>query len=901
MKYIYAKFVNYIGFYLGMDLNIVEIDFTKCKTNLILIVGKNGSGKSTLENHLNPFPDFSGSFIEGKTAEKYLSLVDISGDRFDIHLISEVDSKGTRKTTKGFIQKNGIELNPNGNISSYKEILFSEFELDSNYNSLSMLSSIDRGMGDKTPSERKKFISSIMENLEVYNNIYKTLNKKSLIFKSHIGTLHTKIQNIGDRTSLELNLKNLKNQETIILQNIMDCRDKISSLKTKCNINEDKAEEYKELKSSLKKLNENKEIHLIELKKLKSTYKLNDKSIDKKYNSDKALLDSYIEKDKLYNNSLNDISVKLNNSYSRQRDIKSKLEGMNLNLDETLYEEFNNISEELNKYEESKNKYNSKNNNDIFKINVLNYSNDDYYGLRNIYNGLIELKKYIDSLYDKLSDNNYINYFNYSGDITKVVENLNDNLININNEINETNRLISLSEILYKKPESCKNKNCPFIKEAVEAKSKIKDSNFTYILDKKEKETEKINNELNQLNEIEIELNNFISYLNRMIPDKFELLLKYNNINIEDIIIEILNGISERYSFNNLIDYIENYKILSNTTKLYLSLKENYNNLKIKIDSQKEIEKISKEYKDILKDVSIEINNLTNDKIELENKISSNTNLIENLKSIIPVEEKYVNISNNLILIDNEISIITKKINEYSINIDNNEKMIEEIYNLNDNISKYTESLNPIQSDISNITGQLALINSYYEEYNEYNTKYRTIETIKKYCSPTGGGIQTLFMELYMSKTLELSNEILKMLFDGQYMLTNFVINEKEFRIPFLNNGMVVDDISNGSMSQVCMMGMIINLVLLYQGSSKFNIPRLDEPDASLDSRNRSLFMNVLWNCKNIFNIDQLFIISHSIEEDMSNCDVILFKTYDNYDLGSTYSANVIWNYNDIN
>ena len=49
---------------------------------------------------------------------------------------------------------------------------------------------------------------------------------------------------------------------------------------------------------------------------------------------------------------------------------------------------------------------------------------------------------------------------------------------------------------------------------------------------------------------------------------------------------------------------------------------------------------------------------------------------------------------------------------------------------------------------ISTISGQLTLIDSYYKEYNEYKQQYDMIEVIKKYCSPTGGGIQTLFMQI---------------------------------------------------------------------------------------------------------------------------------------------------------
>ena len=152
MRYLRATFKNYIGFFNGMGLYKVDIDLSKCTHNIVLIQGCNGSGKSTLLFHLNPFPDGSTSFIPDKTAEKDLVLSH-EGDTYTIQIISPADLKG-RKTTKAFIQKNGIELNENGNISSYKDIIFSEFELDSNYISLSRLSSTDRGLGDKTPAER---------------------------------------------------------------------------------------------------------------------------------------------------------------------------------------------------------------------------------------------------------------------------------------------------------------------------------------------------------------------------------------------------------------------------------------------------------------------------------------------------------------------------------------------------------------------------------------------------------------------------------------------------------------------------------------------------------------------------------------------------------------------------
>ena len=173
-----------------------------------MICGANGSGKSTLLKAISLFPDPSSSYIPGREARKQLVITD-KENIYEINIISPIDPKGERKVTKISIKKNGLELNPNGNVNSYKDIIFTEFELDSNFNALTMLTSVKRGLGDCTPAERKLYVSRIIENLEVYNEMYKTLNKKSSIFKSHVNTLHTKIQNIGNRDNIESRLRAL--------------------------------------------------------------------------------------------------------------------------------------------------------------------------------------------------------------------------------------------------------------------------------------------------------------------------------------------------------------------------------------------------------------------------------------------------------------------------------------------------------------------------------------------------------------------------------------------------------------------------------------------------------------------------------------------------------------------
>ena len=215
MKLRYLELGNYIGIYNGLGLNKIAIDFTKCKNNLTVIKGDNGCGKSTLYRSLSPLPDSNEMFIPNANAYKIIEYYD-NGIIYRIQYKHNVKDNGDRETTKGYIKKiignQEIELNPNGNISACKDLLFTEFKLDANFVSLTQLSSEDRGLADKKPADRKRFMNSIINVLDVYNNINKTLVKRSSTFKSMINSLTNKIGSLGDEQALKLTLNSLNNR-----------------------------------------------------------------------------------------------------------------------------------------------------------------------------------------------------------------------------------------------------------------------------------------------------------------------------------------------------------------------------------------------------------------------------------------------------------------------------------------------------------------------------------------------------------------------------------------------------------------------------------------------------------------------------------------------------------------
>ena len=106
-------------------------------------------------------------------------------------------------------------------------------------------------------------------------------------------------------------------------------------------------------------------------------------------------------------------------------------------------------------------------------------------------------------------------------------------------------------------------------------------------------------------------------------------------------------------------------------------------------------------------------------------------------------------------------------------------------------ISKYPS----IKDEIDKLKYKLVLYNDYVEEYKKFSNKYSIVETVKKYASPSTG-IQTVFMGMYMNDIISTSNQLLSFLFNGEYVLHPFVINDSEFRIQCSGKGLLNDYIS---------------------------------------------------------------------------------------------------------
>lgn len=902
MKFASIYLSNYIGVYNGMGLYEIHIDMTKCKNRITIIRGDNGSGKSTLSKAMTLFPDPSDSFIPGLPARKEIVLVD--GETFyKLSFVHGVKPNGERETTKAYITKTfqdqAVELNENGNVTSYKDILYNELGLDANFSALSQLSNDDRGLADKKPAERKRFVNSIISSLETYNNIYKTLTKRSSNYKSMINTLVAKLNMLGDEETLRSNLDALETR----INSIQDLKDQAVT-------------ELAKAQSTIAILDPDGTIQNIN-----TTVKAELDLAEKDANKIQSIIDGLI--------SANGIKGDLDKEYRAVVDSKNSLIIQNQIARkeiESLMIQKEQEAEELNGKVQKLSSLQSGYNYEALKEKIAQYKQE----LDNIAESLksigiddaMKLSKdeYILALETLKDLDEYISVFKSSTDfelIQAIVKDYmetgqiperkdlkvyTDHISGLEREVSSHRRekdllasKMGLLDKLTLRPSNCKIDTCEFIKEAMEFSKqdpKKRMDELDAIIYELEAEIHINNNSATKLDELNNAINRF-AIIVREVDKNGSILAKMPNGELFKDKLVFFDKLMSGYSFDYMrsiyqyIDHANLFDVYRQTLNIYNQYLDEFKAFEGKaeiIDSlTDDIDKINKSINSIV------------DKLEpINREIHDRDIKIAKLQELEGVYEAIFAQREKLKPCQDKISNCRSKLLENNRKMNDINVALAKAATAKDSISQHTFALDPLMKERDNLNHSIRMLNDYIKERDELQANYDFIETIKYYSSPTTG-IQLVFMELYMGKIIALANELLGLLFNGQFVIQPFVINDTEFRIPCLGSGYLNDDISSMSSSQIGMISMILSFALLHHSSTKYNIIKLDEIDGPLDYNNRVYFMDVLNSIMYIMGTEQCIMISHNSELQVDNSDVILLK---HNDTNSDYNrGNIIWRY----
>ena len=853
MKITYLKLENFVNIKAGMKKTKVEIDLTKSKNNLVLLCGPNGSGKTSLLSELHPFAN-SGNMdvrgetnliIEGKDGYKEVHIT----DKEDKYIIKHhyLFSKKT-KSVKSFISKNGIELNSNGNVKSFKEMVNEHLGIDHELLKLMRLGSNVTSLINMKSTNRKNFATKLFSDIEVYNSFYKKVSEEYRNIRAVMKSTADKISkfNIQDEDEFDKQIELTQHEVEMYTMEKEKLQKEIITLENKLldiKIDDEEVvlESFKSLQSELDSasnllslvanINMSKDEYSLLYEKNKNALELT--LMEFKNNIDKAIT----ERD-IYYNQKQELEETMKRAASIER-IK--------NLKETINEYKNNICI-LEKELKNRTKYNK---------TVLLLLKDhcqktiDYIRDLNIYSDS-DIKRVMESIINnddlmtRLETKNVNNKNTY--------DLLNAEIINIENMNIEFD--IELGEY------SC-SKDCPykqFYLQTIGKKNNLK----KYI-----EERNILNKEILRYEELYNLYNSLIFIKNHIesYEHEFQIPIEYNYVScFENYIIG--KPVMNINLLNISIDDSEKFEMLEKYNKDLTNFENEYELIKSSGLDIIEIENKILDINDIIseKDEIIRVNNIS--KNEIEEELANN--------------EKHTSEIIKALTIRDSMEDMKKRFNELKYRLDEINNLKSEKIRCLNTMSSHKNELVKINDFIVNLTTKVNQLSFNKETYvnlvNEHNALKLLFEDadVIKDALNASKGIPLIFLQVYLKNCPIMMNNLLDTIYKGELQIERFIIDENEFRIPFIKSGIKVPDISFASQGESSFISIVLSLSLIMQSMTKYDIICLDELDGPLDTKNREQFIKVLYSFISQVKSEQIFIISHNDVFDNEPVDLIL-------------------------
>ena len=850
MKILNITLENFTAIKNALDTNKIFIDFSTTENKICILIGPNGSGKTSILSMLHPFADVGNLDVRSSTN---LILTDKDGFKEitiqkddDTYIINHfyTHHKDKNHSVKSYIKKNGVELNVNGNVSSFKEYVKEELSLDSDYLKLIRLGSNVTSLIDLTPTERKNFMGKIMDDIGIFLEYYKSVNNKLRQLEEMISHSIDKEKKLGisDKDEYKKEIKDLEKEIDNLNIDYMDYNNKLAIY----NNNINNIDDLDNLRDNLRDTTKiyNKMINIINKKDLIENNDVNyykDKinevnnkinSLKNTYNSNIILIQNSLSHLDNLNNQLNEYKIQLSKEINSDKEI----DNIKINL--------NAMRKRLREYEDILGDYKPTISKEDLERFIVFLKNTQL-----ILNRTYEFgKRPISKVLSLMKDNkNVVNYINsHIIDIDEKSNNETSLFINmISEKFNIGKDDINLN---------CDVSDCKARKLLLEIQNIIKNHNI---------------DEKNKDESFYRDMSFVYSNINTIIP---------NFSNYKDIIDLLPEDIKKDFKTINIFSNIEKLTYIYNEKKIndLLSLVTEYDNYITLLSDYSKEESILKKFGSISN--SSYLSKLINDTEEFitdENKKiinwrNNNLTISEDLKTLNNDLDVYIDIKDTIERFDEIKSLYNKYNNDYNIYMENKEKRDEISIEINKLKYIIDTKNNLLQNKIINLE-QYKVIR---KDISNMNKIYDDMIFVKNALS-SKQGMPLYFISNYLKNTEEITNELLDIAYDGKIYIDSFDITPTEFSIPFFNRGKRLSDVKYASQGELSFLSLAIAFALSRQVLTNYNIMLLDEIDGPLDIYNREKFIKVLENQIDRIDAEQSFLITHNSMFSSYNVDII--------------------------
>lgn len=867
-KLTYFKATNIAGFVSGLQRKTFEVDLREFSDKeIIVILGDNGTGKSTFLSFVHPIHTPTNKkkkfVMEGKEGSLIREYTSEDGTIISTRAI--YTPSGTKHTSKLFFKVmypdgSEVELNPNGNVSSYYDLIKEYFGISQDFINFASYNNTVKGIVSMTDTERKNNVAPLMPNTSRFEIAFNIINEKHKEYRSIMRNISQKIIKLRDEPLLKAELKRIErsvndyadNRENLIKKSAR-CDGRIKELSEGKDVDE-LLREFKafnkDLLSVTDKMNKLMYVTEYDFDKIRSTRESLKKSLDDTFNKQLLFSDR--------------IQSKKNSLYDNE-DKMTKLEVLLSNLQSGDIDGLVSLKKE---YEEwlSSSRYNPS---DEF------YRNGDYSECIRLIETLGIISNSITNLFESFGY--YVNSHWEKGlgqcdkektIIKKQLEYLvadTDRLKELSTETQikmaGLNEYRNLEEILSRRPSECHIDTCPFITQALKwtnIKSKLEELETMHnetleSISKGVQDIEEYSDQYKMLEDIEI--------IEKIMKEFEPVMMKYLNVSFYDVCKDIAKG----------VDRFDKYIRTAEDIAAILSEKDRYQYI------------IETKLPDIEKQISLHETNDIANRYLLETYDTLN-------KSIKETREEIKKLETRLATISTTVNGTKRNLEEYDKLCDNIDSYVE-LKDLFDELTSFKEThsnklstisslldkMDEYKNEIKDLDKIMANLMTSREQYKyelnsllELKAEKESIEQnfnithIMKSIIQPGKGIWKEILEIYMYDIKNIANHLLLNTFDGNLYLENFIILDDSFIIPYVYKGTLGADISLASDSQQSTISTAMSLAILSKMISKYGISSYDEVDKDLSPLNKESFINILAKQSKYVGINQNFIITHN-------------------------------------
>ena len=193
----------------GTGKEKIRLDLRSFRNRIFIFIGKIGSAKTYILSHLQPYSTV-GTLDVRNVDDPILPEKDgmkrivYEKDTHIIEIKHTYTWTGSSHTKKAYIKKDDVELNPNGNRTSFEELVQLELGIDPSFLRLLRLGPNVTNFINMKSTERKSFIASLLSETEVYLMLYKYWSQELRTLNTSVSILMNKLNSFGKETMEEL-------------------------------------------------------------------------------------------------------------------------------------------------------------------------------------------------------------------------------------------------------------------------------------------------------------------------------------------------------------------------------------------------------------------------------------------------------------------------------------------------------------------------------------------------------------------------------------------------------------------------------------------------------------------------------------------------------------------------